>query len=80
MKLDFCRLTAKELARMIDEEIGKDRKDPGRFRPIVAIGHTKDLVDLETVESFLSYLRGKGIPVSTFRNVHDRIARRNELS
>jgi hypothetical protein len=80
MKLDFCRLTAEEMIRMFDQEMEKDRRNPALFRPIVAIGHTKDLVDLETVESFLSYLRGKGVPVSTFRDVHDKIMKRDEQS
>jgi len=73
MKLDFCRLTVKELTWMFDEEIEKDRKNPGQYRPIVAIGHTKDLVDIETVDTFLSYLQTKSIPISTFRDVHDRL-------
>ncbi|MGA2362151.1 MAG: hypothetical protein ABSG73_06780 [Candidatus Aminicenantales bacterium] len=80
MKLDFCRLTAAEMIRMFDRELEKDRRDPALFRPIVAIGHTKDLGELDAVESFLSYLRGKGVPVSTFRDVHDKIMRRNERS
>lgn len=80
MKLDFCRLTAKELTWMFDKELRKDRKDSGRFRPIVAIGHTKDLVDLETVEAFLSYLREKSIPITTFRDVHDKIIVRDKTS
>ena len=79
-KLDFCRLTAAEMIRMFDREMEKDRRDPNVFRPIVAIGHTKDLVDLETVDSFLSYLREKGVPVSSFREVHAKIARRDERS
>jgi hypothetical protein len=80
MKLDFCRLTAAEIIRMFDQERKKDRRNPGIFRPIIAIGHTKDLVDLDTVESFLSYLRGQGVPVSTFRDVHDKIMRRGQRS
>lgn len=78
MKLDYCRLTASEMIRMFDQEMEKDRKDPALFRPLVAIGHTKDLIDLETVDSFLSYLRGNGIPISTFRNVHGKIMERDE--
>jgi hypothetical protein len=80
MKLDFCRLTATEMIRMFDREMEKDRRNPAIFRPIVAIGHTKDLVDLDTIESFLSYLRGQGVPVSTFRDVHDKIMRRDQRS
>ena len=80
MKLDFCRLTPVEMIRMLDQEMAKDRRNPAVFRPIVAIGHTKDLVDLETVESSLSYLRDKGVPISTFRDVHHKIMRRDERS
>ena len=72
LKLDFCRMTIDELTRMLDAVIRQDQKDPATLRPIVAIGHTKDLVDFETVESFLSYLEKKGIRVSTFGEVYDR--------
>ena len=73
IKFDFCRLTTNELTGMLDEEIEKDLKDPDTFRPLVAIGHTKDLVDFETVERLLSYLTRKNIPVMTFRDVCDRL-------
>jgi hypothetical protein len=80
MKLDFCRLKAGELIRLLDRELKKDQGDPALFRPIVAIGHTKDLADLETIELFLSYLQGKGIPVSTFGDVHNKIMERDDRS
>jgi hypothetical protein len=80
MKLDFCRLTPAEMIRMLDQEMEKDRRNPAVFRPVVAIGHTKDLVDLETIESSLSYLRDKGVAISTFRDVHVKIMRRDEQS
>jgi hypothetical protein len=72
LKLDFCRMTINELIRMVDTVIKEDQRNPTSFRPIVAIGHTKDLVDFETVESFLSYLGRKGIAVSTFKEVYHR--------
>jgi len=68
-KLDFCRMTKRELIKILAEEIQRDQKDPDSFRPIIAIGHTKDLVDLETVDSFLCYLRGKNIPIMTFAEI-----------
>ncbi|MDF0643867.1 MAG: hypothetical protein P0111_07530 [Nitrospira sp.] len=75
LKLDFCRMTIGELTDMMDEIVFEDRKDPTGFRPIVAIGHTKDLVDLDTVESFLSYLKEKGIAVTTFGGAYPRCQR-----
>lgn len=72
LKFDFCRMTINELTRMVDTVIREDQENPTSFRPIVAIGHTKDLVDFETVESFLSYLEQKGIAVSTFSDVYQK--------
>jgi len=65
-KFDFCRMTFDELTSVMDVILRKDRKEPGVFRPIVAIGHTKDLIDPQTVEDFLAFLYDKAIPVSTF--------------
>ena len=73
LKLDFTRMTVDELTRMMDKVIRDDQRSPASFKPIVALGHTKDLVDFETVESFLSYLNKKGIAVSTFENVYEKI-------
>ncbi len=75
LKFDFCRMTLAELNGMIDEVSREDQRDPGTFRPVVAIGHTKDLVDFETVESFLSYLEKRAIKVSTFEEVYEKCNR-----
>lgn len=71
LKFDFCRMTLKELTTIMDAVIEEDEQDPTLFKPLVAIGHTKDLADFATVESFLGYLKEKGIMVSTFKDVYD---------
>lgn len=73
LKLDFCRMTIEELTTMMDKIIKDDKQDLQSFKPIVAIGHTKDLVDFDTVEHFLSYLKRKDIKVSTFADVYNEI-------
>jgi peptidoglycan/xylan/chitin deacetylase (PgdA/CDA1 family) len=80
MKLDFCRMSTKEMLRLFDPELVKDHKDPSLYRPIVAIGHTKDLIDLNSVELFLSYLQKNGIPVSTFKEFPATIVFQGEAS
>jgi len=70
LKFDFCRMTEKQLINMVEPVIREDRKDPASFRPIVAIGHTKELVDFEAVESFLPYLSNNGINIATFKEVY----------
>jgi hypothetical protein len=72
LKLDFCRMTLNELTSMTDKLIKKDLQDSQSFKPIVAIGHTKDLVDIENVEYFLSYLKQKGINIATFGQVYNK--------
>jgi peptidoglycan/xylan/chitin deacetylase (PgdA/CDA1 family) len=72
LKFDFCRMTINELTRMVDTAIIEDQLDSASFKPLVAIGHTKDLVDFETVELFLSYLGRKRIAVSPFGDVYHR--------
>jgi hypothetical protein len=69
-KMDFCSMTIAELTRMVDSVILEDKRSPSIYRPIVAIGHTKDLVDLETVDQFLAYLGENGIGVSTFEQMY----------
>lgn len=72
LKFDFCRMTLSELTSMMDKVIRQDQENPTSYKPIVAIGHTKDLVDFETIESFLSYLREKGIAVSTLERAYNK--------
>ena len=72
LKLDFCRMTKNELTGMMDGIMKEDQGNPASFRPVVAIGHTKDLIDLGTVEYFLSYLDRNGIKVSTFETVYPK--------
>ena len=69
-KIDFCRLNKEELTRIVDDVILEDQWDSSTIKPIVSIGHTKELDDLETVEYLLSYLKGRGIRISTFQDVY----------
>lgn len=72
-KLDFCRMTLSELTAMVDRVIRQDKKNPEVYRPLVAIGHTKDLVDFDTIEQFLQFLRTNDIAVRTFEAVYSKL-------
>ena len=74
LKLDFCRMTFEELISIVAPAIREDRNDPGAVRPLVAIGHTKDLPDVRTVENLLAYLATNGIPVVTFGDLYSRLS------
>ena len=75
LKLDFCRMTLRELQSTMENVLCEDRKDTAQYRPLVAIGHSKDLVDFETIKSFLGYLRDRGVGVTTFADAFQKIQR-----
>ena len=72
LKFDFCRMTLEELTKTVDRVVRLDQESPASLKPLVAIGHTKDLNDFETVRAFLSYLRDRGIEVSSLRAIYDK--------
>lgn len=80
LKLDFCRMKLEELTRMMEHVIRDDRETPTIFKPIVAIGHTKDLVEGGTIESFLAFLRNRSIATSTFKEAFSRCPSRPSAS
>ena len=80
LKFDFCRMTLKELTTAVDRVIHKDEESPTSFKPLVAIGHTKDLWDFETIKAFLAYLKDREIKVSTFWEVQDKCRAQRSLA
>jgi hypothetical protein len=76
LKFDFCRMTLDEMTSMVERIIRQDAKTPDVYRPLVAIGHTKDLIDFESVDAFLAFLRAKGIGVRTFPDVYPNLLQR----
>jgi hypothetical protein len=76
LKLDFCRMTLDELTSAVDRLRRGRRAGPDDPCPIVAIGHTKDLVDPATVDAFLAYLEANSIAVTTFNDLYPRLSRR----
>jgi hypothetical protein len=72
LKFDLGQMTMKELTRMTNAVILEDMRNPSTFRPIVAIGHTKDLIDSDKIESILAFLNDKGICVTQFADVYRR--------
>jgi hypothetical protein len=78
LKFDFCRMTLKELIGMTERAVQEKQNDNAVCRPMVAIGHTKDLVDFETVGAFLAYLKDKEIRISVFEDLYRRCGIRLE--
>jgi hypothetical protein len=80
LQLDFCQLTLDELIAMTNDVIRQDRVNPKLYRPIVAIGHTYELTDPNTVDQFLLFLKTERIEVVTFKTVYSKLVRGHEWS
>jgi hypothetical protein len=72
LKLDYCAMTLDELMSALEPVMQDDRRDPARYRPIVLIGHTKDLVEPATIEALLDELDRRAIGTCTLREAHRR--------
>jgi hypothetical protein len=65
-KLDFCRMTFEEMRDTTMSALKKTRKRQEERAILVAIGHSKDFVDSDSVRRFLAFLREQAINVTTF--------------
>jgi hypothetical protein len=65
-------MTIGELTHTFENASRESLRSGGQLKPVVAIGHTKELVDFEAIEAFLGYMGKKGIRVSTFQDVYGR--------
>jgi hypothetical protein len=65
-KLDFCRMTFPEMREAVEGVLadGEARQvEPG---PIVAIGHSKDLVEFDAIQRFMDFIGLNAVTVTTF--------------
>jgi hypothetical protein len=70
-KFDYCAQTFDEMRAMIERVQRADATAPAVYRPLVAIGHTKDLIDIDGVDRIIRYLRSEGIRIVGFERVAD---------
>jgi hypothetical protein len=64
-KFDFCRMTAPEMCAVVERAV-RNVRQPGRgLEPVVAIGHSKDLVDFRAVLHLLEFLHSRAVAVMT---------------
>ncbi len=68
-KLDFCRMSYDEMQSVMAKVIHEDKATPQEVKTIVAIGHSKDLVDFDSISRFLSYLNKQKVAVTTFQQI-----------
>lgn len=72
LKFDFCRMTIEELIDMMTLLIIDDQQSPQMIKPIVLIGHTKDLINLNDISSFLEFLINNHISISNFNEIYKK--------
>ena len=72
-KLDFCFMSSKEIISLFRKILELDKKTKELYKPIVLVGHTKNLLDLKKVEIILRFIKESGIEITTFKRALDRI-------
>jgi len=72
-KLDFTKMTFNELRKTIDNLISIDNKTIEIIKPVVLIGHSKNLFDFDTIKKLLNYIMHKQIPIITFSEFLEQI-------
>ncbi len=74
LKLDFCRMTFHEFSKVFEEILREDEGTPNVLKPIVSIGHTKDLVSKDEIKRILDFISEKSIKCSTFSKIVSALA------
>lgn len=72
LKFDFCRMNSNELLSMLSRAIKEDAESKTVYKPLVLIGHTKDLYDFEAIDALLSVLHKSNVKVTTFNQAYDK--------
>lgn len=72
LKLDFCRMASEEMIGMAKRLLAEDDRNPGKYWPVVSIGHTKDPLDVEAIDRFLEFLRARNAGVNTLAGAASR--------
>ncbi len=78
LKFDFCRMTFQEMKTIVEREVRRAEQGKVSSAVLVAIGHTKDLVDVTPIGEFLGWLRSCGIHITTLESFYDRRLRTAE--
>ena len=68
-KFDFAKMTFIEMKETLNRIIEADAISPDKLKPIVLIGHSKNMKDLESIDKFLGFLQKTAIPVTTFKDI-----------
>ena len=59
-------MTLDEMRSSMEETLKQDKRNPEERNFVVAIGHSKDLVDSNAVRRFLAFLKERSVGVTTF--------------
>jgi hypothetical protein len=71
-KFDFCRMTFEEMRDVIESVLEATQGRESERTVVVAIGHSKDLLDFAAIRRFLAFLREQDVAITTFaRLLHE---------
>lgn len=72
-KLDYCFMSLDEILTSLKKLILLDKKTFRDYKPIVLVGHTKNLKDFKKVERILEFIKKSNLRVVTFKHILPKI-------
>lgn len=73
-KLDYCFMSLDEILISLEKLILLDEKTFWDYKPIVFVGHTKNLRDFKKVEKILAFIKNSNLRIVTFKQILPRIS------
>ncbi|MCX7975236.1 MAG: hypothetical protein N3B16_12185 [Candidatus Aminicenantes bacterium] len=72
-KLDYCFLSLEEILTSLNKLIMLDERTNKDYKPIVLVGHSKNLTDFEKVDRMLEFIRKRNLRIVTFNQILHRL-------
>jgi hypothetical protein len=73
-KLDYCFMSLDEILNSLKKLVLLDEKTGGDYKPIVFVGHTKNLKDFKKVERILKFIKKSNLRIVTFKQILPKIS------
>ncbi|MGC8893093.1 MAG: hypothetical protein ACP5P6_10920 [Candidatus Saccharicenans sp.] len=73
-KLDYCFMNLHEILASLDKLILLDKKTESEYKPIVLVGHSKNLLDFKKVERIVQFIKQRDLKIVTFSQVLTKIS------
>lgn len=73
-KLDYCFMSLEEILISLNKLISLDEKTRHDYKPVVLVGHTKNLTDFKKMDRILEFIKKRNMKIVTFKQILTKIS------